>query len=1202
MPLLSRISPSIIRTLGVFFWVVLILVMAPRLVRGQETQTTSATGATVDSEEILPDELNRFRLPERSDTLRVTGPGPFLIRAFIEPGSEAIWINGVKASAADYVLDHRQGIVVFNRVARDSTLLVVASYRYIPLSAQPSYQLWERTSDEAASATRPVTRTTSASQSLTTSGRVTRGVLTGSNRNAQIESGLQLEVSGEVAPGIQLQAELTDEDTPLVPEGVTRQFDQFDRIRIGFESRQGSVTLGDFDTALEKTRYGILRRKLQGAAISTSELSIQQPGVRSIQVSAGAAVSRGQFQSMDIPVLDGVQGPYRLNGATGERFILVLPGTERVFLDGVLLQSGPEADYVVDYALGEITFTSRHVMGRERRIRVEFEYTTNRYTRTLSFTEAEVVLGRTTGRPLATLTVGGIREADGDAFVDELGLSESDSALVAASVDGIVQVDGATAVPFDPEALYTQYVAESRGDGAVVYREATGSLSENSTVYRVPFTFVGSGLGDYRRIPSQAGGIAYEWVGPGGGAYVAARTLPVPTRKSLGEARLRLHAIPGVDVTLGAAGSVLDRNRLAAGSAAMVEGNAWDVQLESQRIPLSESWSSMVRASTASRSAAFETFERIRSVEFARDWGIPIPAIDPFGAILPGTTEQIHGLDARFYRADSSLISLSFQQLDLGDAVRSRRWEAVSILSVPFGIEASGSFGRMLASGTTTGAFRSERVSGKLRLDATDETKLWQPFAEAEMERWQESGVSVTRGSDVALASRMPYRLARIGVGRTWSHHRVATSTSLRLEDDVVVDDVRLLAANRVAVAQGNWEWEPSGRVRSAASVGWRTSRLVSDPTDSGPAQQAEGNAEQALLIGWQGRVRSTTIGIMEWSYDVRSEQTAAMQEVFIRTGPDRGQFVWQDVNQDGRIQLDEFFPETTPGEGEYARTLFPSDSLESVTTAQARWSLVHTPGPNAPRWKRLAWRTSIDLRETSRTEDRAQVYLLRRSALRQVGETINGRVRLTQSIGLTPLRRDRDIDLRLIRAESLSELAKGAETTERTEFGLSAREELQEGLDLTLDVSTRSEQSDSERFSSRDYEISRWDLRPGGVLRQGSWRWQLEWLWGTAREDASGARVTTHRVPLDAFWSPEGMSWRGGVEWSRSSITGGSPIGLQLFELTEGRGEGTSWMWHLHLDIRLTEVMTATLRYDGRSPEGLSTIHTGRFQLSARF
>ena len=292
---------------------------------------------------------------------------------------------------------------------------------------------------------------------LRTSGSVTRGVVAGTSRDVSVTSGLRLDVSGEVAPGVRLRAALTDENTPILPEGTTTQLSDLDRVFVEVESQRVRVRLGDVDLALSGTTFAPVARQVQGALI---EAEIPALGfVAGGRVVGSASATRGTYRSQDLVALEGVQGPYRVQGLNGETFVVVVPGSERVTLDGQALTRGESADYTIDYATGEVTFTPAHLITAERRITVDFEYTTGGFTRTLTAAGADVRLWPdAAGRARARVGVRRIAEGDAASFATDLGLSPDDLAAIAAAGPTDVLVPAETRVPFDPESPFVLYV------------------------------------------------------------------------------------------------------------------------------------------------------------------------------------------------------------------------------------------------------------------------------------------------------------------------------------------------------------------------------------------------------------------------------------------------------------------------------------------------------------------------------------------------------------------------------------------------------------------------------------------------------------------------------------------------------------------------------------------------------------------------
>jgi hypothetical protein len=151
-------------------------------------------------------------------------------------------------------------------------------------------------------------------------------------------------------------------------------------------------------------------------------------------------------------------------------------------------------------------------------------------------------------------------------------------------------------------------------------------------------------------------------------------------------------------------------------------------------------------------------------------------------------------------------------------------------------------------------------------------------------------------------------------------------------------------------------------------------------------------------------------------------------------------------------------------------------------------------------------------------------------------------------------------------------------------------------------------DRSDSESFLTRTFDLTTWTLhteatwaaRRGLSVTAGLVFADRDNA-GAAAGQPAGARLW--RLPVEARLARTGrlaVSARG--EWANVDVRGGTAGGLLSYELTEGRGAGTSFLWGGTLEYTLTRYLRASAFYDGRAPAAAAAVHTFRMQLSASF
>ena len=216
---------------------------------------------------------------------------------------------------------------------------------------------------------------------LSYNGSFERGISFGNNQDLVVNSNFNLQMAGKLGDDIEILGAISDNNIPLQAEGNTQQLNEFDRLFIQLRRKSVKLTAGDYELNRPNAYFMNYYKKLQGLTFEGGfEL-----GKGTLTTSTSTAISRGRFGRNTLATQEGNQGPYKLLGYDGELFIIVLSGTERVFLDGQLLTRGQQNDYIIDYNRGEITFTPNRLITKDVRVLVEFEYTNNEYHIIISY-------------------------------------------------------------------------------------------------------------------------------------------------------------------------------------------------------------------------------------------------------------------------------------------------------------------------------------------------------------------------------------------------------------------------------------------------------------------------------------------------------------------------------------------------------------------------------------------------------------------------------------------------------------------------------------------------------------------------------------------------------------------------------------------------------------------------------------------------
>lgn len=1001
---------------------------------------------------------------------------------------------------------------------------------------------------------------------LNTSGSITRGITIGNNQNTVVNSNLDLQITGKISDKVSLRASIQDSNIPLQEGGYSQKLDEFDQIFIELFSDKWNIRAGDLFLENRKSTFLNFNKKVQGLS---TRFTFGTPDKQTEVVAAGALV-RGQYARSTFTGQEGNQGPYKLRGNNNELYVLVISGSERVFVNGILKTRGENNDYIIDYNAGEIIFTSLFPITSEMRINVEYQYADRNFTRFITYGGIS--------HERENWQIGGYVYSESDVKNQPLqqNLSSEQITILQNAGDAISEMNGPSAYLdsySENKILYKKVLV-----GAVEVFEYSNNPSDD--LYNVRFSLVGTNQGNYVLVNNQAVGKIYEYRAPIGGIpqgnYEPIIRLIAPTKIQMATVLGKYNPNEKTLFDFEFALSNSDQNLYSSIDDANNKGVAGKLNGKQRLFDGKTKLDAFANYQFIQEN--FKPIERLYNIEFNRDWNITSP-------LLGNQSFLTSGLDFNFNNKGKALYQ--FENLTFGDAFSGNKhtlsgryaaknwmiWSNSSVMKSDSELSHS-SFAR--SENRSSYKLGKNWVGATLNLeDNSEKLKTTQTFS-ALSQRFLEYGAFVGRGDSTKVFVELGFLQRQNDSLQNNRIERVNHSNSYYLKSQLIKTEKSNLSV----------------------FLNYRTLKYEDVSLKDEPSL----NSRILYSDRYFGQLIQTTT-----AYETSSGTIAQQEFTYLQVEPGQGVYLWNDYNSNGIQELQEFEIAPYPDLAIYVRVFLPNQVF--VRTHQNKFSqsinLNFNQWQNEKGFKKFAShfynQTSLLIdRKIKRNEGNFDLNPFSKEQEELIGLNTNFRNSLFFNRG----KQHHSTTYSFLLNESQNLLSVGSISAKNLSHQLQYQHLADKSWLFNFSGSTSKSASNSESFSSRNFEIESFQIEPKiGYLFSKNASWDIFYEF-QQKENQIGAFETLKQTRLGTSFtynSEKGFSMNGEFSMYSNSYNGNA-LSAVGFQMLEGLQPGKNQTWRLLLQKNLTQFLDLNINYQGRNSESSKIIHSGNVQLRAFF
>ncbi len=1012
---------------------------------------------------------------------------------------------------------------------------------------------------------------------LNTSGSIVRGVTVGSNQNSTVNSELDLQLSGKISDKVTLRASIQDANIPSQEGGYSQNLDEFDQIFIELFSDDWNIRAGDINLQDTESYYGQFSKKIQGLSLR-GDLNHSEDSKTSLF--ATGALVRGIFNTSMLNGEEGNQGPYKLTGPNGELFVLVVSGSEAVYVNGILLERGETKDYIIDYNAGEIRFNSTFPITSEMRIIIDYQFSERNFTRFVAH-------GGGRFRESETFKIGAQVYSESDAKNQPLQqtLSEEQVTILGNAGDDPSQMVAPSAVPdtfSDNKVLYRKVIV----DGIEVFEFSNDPEEE---LFNVRFSLVGDNQGDYILSTTNTLRRTFEYVAPINGvkqgSFEPEIRLFAPTLLQLAIVNGAYTPSEKTNIAFEVAGSKNDLNLFS--NVDDEDNNAFATHLEIKQQVFKKDSITTIEAfgNWDYVQEDFVNVEGLYNVEFNRDWNLSTDLQNPNALILLGN-QSFLTTGVRYQNRKLGNFLYSFENLDFNSFYSGTRHSFLSTIATKKikgtvsasvlntdDVNVTSDFSKLYSSAVYD--LKKSWVGGKFYLeDNVRQAKINDSLTpDSQRFKMYEGFVGVGDSTKVFVEAGYRYRVNDSLRNNTID--RVNTSTTYYLKSQLLKNEKTNLSlfANYRTLSFEDVSIETQNSLNS---------RLLYDQRFA------------------KDLIRLNTV------FETNSGTQPQQEFTFVAVDEGQGTHTWNDYNNDGIQQLEEFEIAQFQDQADFIRVLLPNQLF--LQTHQNKLSSQLTL--NMQQWngqKGLKKFLSHFYNQTSYSIDRralrdGQDFTINpfEADENEIGLSLNLRNSITYNRGKQYF----TTVYTYLSNQSTNLLSTGLQENELQSHQLNFLHKIKKSwlFNFKGDIGTTT--SVAENFPSRNFNIDNLSFNPKiSYLISDQSRVSLFYEFQDKNNTNGGLEALEQNNFGIAFavTDVEKLSLTGEFNYIDNRFEGSafSPVAYQILE---GLQPGTNFTWNLIAQKRLTKFLDLNISYFGRKSEGSQTIHTGNIQLKAFF